>query len=84
MLYHFDNLPMNSSDQDWCTVLIKDTSGLLVIAKRKLRCHICNLKPNIRRKYGIAKCSSCESGTIEGNVAHVKDRMQMAVLLILR
>jgi 23S rRNA pseudouridine1911/1915/1917 synthase len=40
--YHFDNLPMNSSERPGLVHRIdKDTSGLLVIAKTEVRCHIC-------------------------------------------
>jgi 23S rRNA pseudouridine1911/1915/1917 synthase len=88
LLYHFDNLPMNSSERPGLVHRIdKDTPGLLVL---KRSCDVTSAKQfeakTSEREYGACGVNVvAESGTIEGNVArHVKDRMQMAVLLILR
>jgi 23S rRNA pseudouridine1911/1915/1917 synthase len=41
LAYHFDNLPMNSSERPGLVHRIdKDTSGLLVIAKLKAMTHL--------------------------------------------
>jgi 23S rRNA pseudouridine1911/1915/1917 synthase len=85
LAYHFDNLPMNSSER-LVHRIDKDTSGLLVIAKLKCddsTCH--NLKQNLRKRNMLLWFGEMfEEGTIEGNLASLKDRMQMAVFAILR
>jgi 23S rRNA pseudouridine1911/1915/1917 synthase len=80
---------MNSSERPGLVHRIdKDTSGLLVIAKTEAA--MSHLRNNLKLKHPKGSMwlggeCSCRSGTIEGNVArHVKDRMQMAVLLTLK
>jgi 23S rRNA pseudouridine1911/1915/1917 synthase len=81
LAYHFDNLPMNSSERPGDHRIDKDTSGLLVIAKLKAAmtasCQI-EAKPP-EREYVALVWGNVEEGTIEGNLASLKDRMQMAV-----
>jgi 23S rRNA pseudouridine1911/1915/1917 synthase len=90
LAYHFDNLPMNSSERPGLVHRIdKDTSGLLVIAKTEVAMsHLAKQfeAKTSEREYVALVWGNvvAESGTIEGNVASRKDRMQMAVLLILR
>ncbi|MFT4983945.1 MAG: RluA family pseudouridine synthase [Flavobacterium sp.] len=86
LAYHFDNLPMNSSERPGLVHRIdKDTSGLLVIAKTEVAMsHLAKQfeAKTSEREYVALVWGNvvAESGTIEGNVArHVKDRMQMAV-----
>jgi 23S rRNA pseudouridine1911/1915/1917 synthase len=86
LAYHFDNLPMNSSERPGLVHRIdKDTSGLLVIAKTEAAMsHLAKQfeAKTSEREYVALVWGNvvAESGTIEGNVArHVKDRMQMAV-----
>jgi 23S rRNA pseudouridine1911/1915/1917 synthase len=86
LAYHFENLPMNSSERPGLVHRIdKDTSGLLVIAKTEAAMtHLAKqfeAKTSEREYIAIVWGNVKEDeGTIEGNIArHVKDRMQMAV-----
>ena len=86
LAYHFDNLPMNSSERPGLVHRIdKDTTGLLVIAKTEAAMtHLAKqfeAKTTEREYIAIVWGTVKEDeGTIEGNIArHVKDRMQMAV-----
>ena len=86
LAYHFDNLPMNSSERPGLVHRIdKDTSGLLVIAKTEAAMsHLAKQfeAKTSEREYVALVWGNvvADEGTIEGNVArHVKDRMQMAV-----
>ncbi|PKH68839.1 RNA pseudouridine synthase [Flavobacterium sp. ALD4] len=86
LAYHFDNLPMNSSERPGLVHRIdKDTSGLLVIAKTEAAMsHLAKQfeAKTSEREYVALVWGNvvADAGTIEGNVArHVKDRMQMAV-----
>lgn len=86
LAYHFDNLPMNSSERPGLVHRIdKDTSGLLVVAKTELAM-------DYLTKQFAAKTSEREyvalvwgdvkedKGTIQGNIdRHPVNRMQMAV-----
>lgn len=86
LAFHFENLPMNSSNRPGLVHRIdKDTSGLLVIAKNDNA--MAQLAKQFEEKttereyiaivWGNVKE---DEGTIEGNLArHAKDRMQMAV-----
>jgi 23S rRNA pseudouridine1911/1915/1917 synthase len=86
LAFHFQNLPMNSSERPGLVHRIdKDTSGLLVIAKTEAAMtHLAKQfedktseREYIALVWGNVKD---DEGTIEGNIArHVKDRMQMAV-----
>lgn len=86
LVYHFQNLPMNSSNRPGLVHRIdKDTSGLLVIAKTESA--LANLAAQFEfktseREYVAIVWGNVEEdeGTIEGNISrHLKDRMQMAV-----
>ncbi|RZJ27278.1 MAG: RluA family pseudouridine synthase, partial [Flavobacterium sp.] len=86
LAYHFENLPMNSSNRPGLVHRIdKDTSGLMVIAKtEESLTHLARqfeYKTSEREYVALVWGNVKEdSGTIEGNIArHVKDRMQMAV-----
>jgi 23S rRNA pseudouridine1911/1915/1917 synthase len=86
LAYHFDNLPMNSSERPGLVHRIdKDTSGLLVIAKTEAAMtHLAKqfeAKTSEREYIALVWGNViADAGTIEGNLArHVKDRMQMAV-----
>jgi len=86
LAYHFENLPLNSSDRPGLVHRIdKDTSGLLVIAKTEAALtHLAKqfeAKTSEREYVALVWGNVKEdSGTIEGNLArHLKDRMQMAV-----
>jgi 23S rRNA pseudouridine1911/1915/1917 synthase len=86
LAYHFENLPMNSSERPGLVHRIdKDTSGLLVIAKTEAAMtHLAKqfeAKTSEREYIAIVWGNVKEDqGTIEGNIArHMKDRMQMAV-----
>ncbi|MFY8098179.1 MAG: RluA family pseudouridine synthase [Flavobacterium sp.] len=86
LAYHFDNLPMNSSERPGLVHRIdKDTSGLLVIAKTE---HAMNhltkqfAEKTSEREYVAIVWGNIEEeeGTIEGNIdRHQTNRMQMAV-----
>lgn len=86
LAYHFENLPMNSSERPGLVHRIdKDTSGLLVIAKTELAMsHLSNqfAEKTSEREYVALVWGNVveDEGTIEGNIdRHPKDRMQMAV-----
>lgn len=86
LAYHFENLPMNSSERPGLVHRIdKDTSGLLVIAKTEAAMtHLAKQFENktSEREYIALVWGNVkeDQGTIEGNIArHVKDRMQMQV-----
>ena len=86
LAYHFDNLPMNSSERPGLVHRIdKDTSGLLVIAKTEAAMtHLAKqfeAKTSEREYVALVWGNVADDqGTIEGNLArHLKDRMQMAV-----
>jgi 23S rRNA pseudouridine1911/1915/1917 synthase len=86
LAYHFDNLPMNSSERPGLVHRIdKDTSGLLVIAKTEAAMtHLAKqfeAKTSEREYIALVWGNvAADKGTVEGNIArHVKDRMQMAV-----
>lgn len=86
LAYHFDNLPMNSSNRPGLVHRIdKDTSGLLVVAKTEAAMtHLAKQfeAKTSEREYIALVWGNMkqDEGTIEGNIArHVKDRMQMAV-----
>ena len=86
LAFHFENLPMNSSERPGLVHRIdKDTTGLLVIAKTEAAMtHLAKQfetktseREYIALVWGNVKD---DAGTIEGNIArHLKDRMQMAV-----
>ena len=86
LAYHFENLPLNSSERPGLVHRIdKDTSGLLVIAKtEQAMTHLAKqfeFKTSEREYVALVWGNVKEDeGTIEGNIArHVKDRLQMAV-----
>lgn len=86
LAYHFENLPMNSSERPGLVHRIdKDTTGLLVIAKTEAAMtHLAKqfeAKTSEREYIALVWGNVKEDeGTIEGNIArHLKDRMQMAV-----
>lgn len=86
LAYHFDNLPMNSSERPGLVHRIdKDTSGLLVVAKTEAAMtHLAKQfeAKTSEREYITLVWGNVvdDAGTIEGNLArHLKDRMQMAV-----
>lgn len=86
LAYHFDNLPMNSSERPGLVHRIdKNTSGLLVIAKTEIAmAHLARQfeEKTSEREYIALVWGNVkeDEGTITGNIArHLKDRMQMAV-----
>ena len=86
LAFHFENLPMNSSERPGLVHRIdKDTTGLLVIAKTEAAMsHLAKQfeAKTSEREYIAMVWGNVKDdvGTIEGNIArHVKDRMQMAV-----
>ncbi|MGH2665227.1 RluA family pseudouridine synthase [Flavobacterium sp.] len=86
LAYHFENLPMNSSERPGLVHRIdKDTTGLLVIAKtEQAMTHLAKQfeEKTSEREYVAIVWGNIQNdeGTIEGNLArHLKDRMQMAV-----
>lgn len=86
LAYHFDNLPMNSSERPGLVHRIdKDTSGLLVVAKTELAMtHLTQqfAAKTSEREYVAIVWGTIEedAGTIEGNIdRHSTNRMQMAV-----
>lgn len=88
LAYHFDNLPLNSTERPGLVHRIdKDTSGLLVVAKTELAMAYLTKQfadKTSEREYIAIVWGNVEEeeGTIEGNIGrHVKDRMQMAVFL---
>lgn len=86
LAFHFDNLPMNSSERPGLVHRIdKDTSGLLVVAKTE---HAMNhltkqfAEKTSEREYVAIVWGNIEEeeGTIKGNIdRHQTNRMQMAV-----
>lgn len=86
LAYHFENLPMNSSERPGLVHRIdKDTSGLLVVAKtEQAMTHLTKqfADKTSEREYVAIVWGNVEDdkGTIEGNIdRHPKDRMQMSV-----
>lgn len=86
LAYHFDNLPMNSSERPGLVHRIdKDTSGLLVVAKTEYAMTYLAKqfadKTSEREYIGIVWGNVEEDeGTIEGNIdRHPTNRMQMSV-----
>jgi 23S rRNA pseudouridine1911/1915/1917 synthase len=86
LAFHFDNLPMNSSERPGLVHRIdKDTTGLLVVAKTEAAMtHLAKQfedKTSEREYIALVWGNVKEDeGTITGNIArHLKDRMQMAV-----
>jgi 23S rRNA pseudouridine1911/1915/1917 synthase len=86
LIFHFDNLPNNSSDRPGLVHRIdKDTSGLLVIAKTELA--MTHLSAQFKaktseREYVALVWGNVEEdeGTIEGNIGrHPKNRLQNTV-----
>lgn len=88
LIYHFDNLPNNSSNRPGLVHRIdKDTSGLLVVAKNEdamayLAAQFA-AKTSEREYIAIVWDSfNHESGTVEGNIGrHPKNRLQNTVWL---
>ena len=86
LIYHFDNLPKNSSDRPGLVHRIdKDTSGLLVVAKTEnTMAHLSNqfAEKTSEREYTAIVWGNVEDdeGTIEGNIGrHPKNRLQNTV-----
>lgn len=86
LIYHFENLPNNSSDRPGLVHRIdKDTSGLLVIAKTEhAMAHLSAQFANktSEREYIAITWGSFEEtrGTVEGNIGrHPKNRLQNTV-----
>lgn len=86
LAFHFQNLPMNSSNRPGLVHRIdKNTSGLLVVAKTEYAMSFLAKQfeeKTTEREYIALVWGNVkeDSGTITGNIArHVKDRMQMAV-----
>ncbi|MBP8066334.1 MAG: RluA family pseudouridine synthase [Flavobacterium sp.] len=86
LAYHFDNLPMNSSNRPGLVHRIdKDTSGLLVVAKTEQAMDYLSkqfAEKTSEREYVALVWGNIEQeeGTIEGNIdRHPVNRMQMAV-----
>jgi 23S rRNA pseudouridine1911/1915/1917 synthase len=88
LIYHFENLPNNSSNRPGLVHRIdKDTSGLLVIAKTEAA--MANLSKQFfnktsKREYIAIVWGNVEEeeGTIEGNIGrHPKNRLQNTVYL---
>ena len=85
-MYHFENLPNNSSDRPGLVHRIdKDTSGLLVIAKtEQAMTHLSKqfFNKTTEREYVALVWGNItdEEGTIEGNIGrHPKNRLQNTV-----
>ena len=86
LAFHFDNLPLNSSERPGLVHRIdKNTTGLLVVAKTEAAMtHLAKQfeDKTTEREYIALVWGNVkeDEGTIIGNIArHVKDRMQMAV-----
>ncbi|WP_431163393.1 RluA family pseudouridine synthase [Flagellimonas beolgyonensis] len=86
LVYHFENLPNNSSNRPGLVHRIdKDTSGLLVIAKTEAAMtHLAQqfFEKSSEREYVALVWGNVEQdeGTIEGNIGrHPKNRLQMTV-----
>lgn len=85
LAYHFDNLPLNSSERPGLVHRIdKDTSGLLVVAKTEWAMTELQrqfAEKTTEREYVALVWGNVveDHGTIESYIGrHVKDRMQMA------
>lgn len=85
LAYHFDNLPLNSSERPGLVHRIdKDTSGLLVVAKTEYAMTDLQrqfAEKSTEREYIALVWGNVEEeeGTIESYIGrHAKDRMQMA------
>ncbi|WP_010255239.1 RluA family pseudouridine synthase [Myroides injenensis] len=85
LAYHFENLPLNSSERPGLVHRIdKDTSGLLVIAKTEWAMSDLQrqfAEKTTEREYVAIVWGNVEEdeGTVESYIGrHVKDRMQMA------
>ena len=86
LIYHFDNLPINSNERPGLVHRIdKDTSGLLVVAKTE---HALNhlskqfFDKTSEREYVALVWGNVidDEGKVEGHIArHPKNRLQMAV-----
>jgi len=88
LIYHFDNLPNNSSDRPGLVHRIdKDTSGLLVVAKTETAmAHLTNqfFHKTSKREYVALVWGNVneDEGTIEGNIGrNPKNRLQNIVYL---
>jgi 23S rRNA pseudouridine1911/1915/1917 synthase len=88
LIYHFENLPKNSSDRPGLVHRIdKDTSGLLVVAKTEhAMAHLSKQfkdKTSEREYLAIVWGNMKEDeGTIEGNIGrHPKNRLQNTVYI---
>jgi len=86
LIYHFENLPKNSSDRPGLVHRIdKDTSGLLVVAKTEhAMAHLSKQfkDKTSEREYVAIVWGNMEDdeGTIEGNIGRsLKNRLQMDV-----
>ena len=86
LIYHFDNLPNNSSDRPGLVHRIdKDTSGLLVVAKtEEAMAYLAKqfFDKTSEREYVAIVWGNMgeEEGTIEGNIGrHPKNRLQNTV-----
>ena len=86
LIFHFENLPNNSSDRPGLVHRIdKDTSGLLVVAKTEIAmAHLSNqfAKKTSEREYVAIVWGNMEDdeGTIEGHIGrHPKNRLQNTV-----
>lgn len=86
LIYHFDNLPNNSSDRPGLVHRIdKDTSGLLVVAKtEEAMIHLSKqfFNKTSEREYVALVWGNVEDdeGTVEGNIGrHPKNRLQNTV-----
>lgn len=86
LIYHFENLPTNSSNRPGLVHRIdKDTTGLLVVAKTENAMnHLSNQFANktSEREYVALVWGNVEAdeGTIEGNIGrHPKNRLQNTV-----
>src|SRR5690554_6323466 len=86
LAYHFDNLPMDSSERPGLVHRIdKDTTGLLVVAKTEEAMFYLAKQfeeKTSEREYIALVWGNVEEneGTIKGYIGrHMKDRMQMAV-----
>lgn len=86
LIYHFDNLPLNSNERPGLVHRIdKDTSGLLVIAKTENALNHLSKQffdKTSEREYIALVWGNVEEdeGTVEGHIGrHPKNRLQMAV-----
>jgi 23S rRNA pseudouridine1911/1915/1917 synthase len=86
LIFHFENLPNNSSDRPGLVHRIdKDTSGLLVVAKTEhAMAHLSNqfAKKTSEREYVALVWGNMDNdeGTIEGHIGrHPKNRLQNTV-----